>query len=199
VKIDFRTIDKNYEYKQAFFASSIGSTMLMIKMCEKENGIITYTSFYNYFKKVCNKTKVRNHYNIALNFLKEKFSKIEENEIKKQWSEHFKHRVIKQSVDGYRKEAGAITLLQEKYGLKVTYAGEDKDVNFAVDLETESFAVQVKPLTYKSKTTNNKELQRTKENIKVLHKNYENKYKKPVYFIYYDAATKDFDLTEIKQ
>ena len=66
-------------------------------------------------------------------------------------------------------------------------------------METESFAVQVKPLTYKSKTINNKELQRTKENIKVLHKNYENKYKKPVYFIYYDAATKDFDLTEIKQ
>jgi len=196
--IDFRTINKNYEYKQAFFSDSIGSTMSMIKKFEKENGIVTYTGFYDYFKKVCDKSKVLKHYNIALKFIKTKFPDIKLNEIEKQWAEHFKHRVIIQSVDGHTNELDAITFLQDSYNLKVTHAGKEKDVNYAVDLETSKFAIQVKPITYKSKTNKNKELQKTKQNILLMHKKYENKFLKPVYFIYYDSNKKGFDLTDIK-
>ena len=197
-ELDFREVDSQYDFYSAFSVKNAGACMDLAKQCLFQNGKIDDDIFYEFYNKNTNRKKVGSAFMRALKVAESHFKDSTKEFVKKSLVSYFHKRIISDTVTGFSKEVEVAKLIKTTQGIDVTHSSLEIDNKYSVDLETVEFAVQVKPETYKSNSSNNPKLLKDKETNLRLHKEYKDKFGKDVLFAYYSKNSVAIDLSEIK-
>ena len=164
----------NQIIKKALWTNVVGNCILLAKeCCNKHNGI-NEQIFYSYYL---------NETNFGQKALDKSKDIIVSQGIDHKVAEDWVYkRVIHDTVNGIKYEYKVLEMLNN-IGYNVKFASNIIDKKYAVDLISDTFAIQVKPYTYK--IGNNPILKEDKKIHIEQHKEFYNKYNKQVYFIYY--------------
>lgn len=98
-------------------------------------------------------------------------------------------RTVSQTWNGLISETKVKKILEDSFKIDVTYANDETDKKYCVDLETDLFGIQVKPESYK--VGNNPSLNRDKGIHLKSHKLYEQETGRKVFFAYYNGDKVD--------
>ena len=197
-ELDFREVDSHYDFYSAFSVKNAGACMDLAKKCLFQKGTIDNDIFYEFYNKNTNRNRVGSAFMKALKVAELHFKDSTKEFVKESLVSYFYKRIISDTVKGFNKEVEVAKLIKSTQGIDVTHSSSEIDNKYSVDLETVEFAVQVKPETYKSNSSNNPKLLKDKQTNLRLHKEYKDKFGKDVLFAYYSKKSVAIDLSEIK-
>ena len=168
--------------KKALWSNVVGGVMQLCRNCRNEKGTISESVFYDYYKDKQGVEGLNKSYEMIMQGMYKEYPDSSLEEKKDTARKWIYKRVIKDTVVGFEWEMRVKNFMKSK-GFEMTYADDEVDKLYSVDLEGEDFAIQVKPITYK-KGSNEGLMADKKMNIG-KNEMYEKYFGKKVYLVYY--------------
>jgi len=168
--------------KKALWSNVVGGVMQLCRNCRDEKGTISESVFYDYYKDKQGVEGLNKSYEMIMQGMYKEYPDSSLEEKKDTARKWIYKRVIKDTVVGFEWEMRVKNFMKSK-GFEMTYAEDKVDKLYSVDLEGEDFAIQVKPITYK--TGSNEGLMADKKMNIGKNEMYEKYFGKKVYLVYY--------------
>jgi len=168
--------------KKALWSNVVGGVMQLCRNCRDEKGTISESVFYDYYKDKQGVEGLNKSYEMIMQGMYKEYPDSSLEEKKDTARKWIYKRVIKDTVVGFEWEMRVKNFMKSK-GFEMTYADDKVDKLYSVDLEGEDFAIQVKPITYK--TGSNEGLMADKKMNIGKNEMYEKYFGKKVYLVYY--------------
>lgn len=175
----YKSLNSDKEINKFFGVKYVGRCMKLLREYRLSTPNFTFAGWNNYYLK---------------NILQSQLDFVSLEIQKKGYDvevadEYVMFRTVGQTWNGLIAETDVKKLVEESFDVEVNYADDETDRTYCVDLESEYFAIQVKPITYK--TGSNPSLNRDKQIHKRKHLDYEYATDRKVFFAFYSGEVID--------
>ena len=175
----YKSLNADKEINKYFSPSYVGSCMSLLREYRDSVDDLEYLEWLRFYLNKVDSKKLK----LVKDFI---ISKGYSNDDAKYY---VIFRTVSQTWNGLISETRVKKIIESSFNIEVSYADDETDRKYCVDLETNLFGIQVKPESYR--VGSNPSLNRDKGIHLKSHKLYEQETGRKVFFAYYNGDTID--------